>query len=129
MNLAEALDRNVMPAGPGPGYPGGLPQRSPDGRDVVTHVWAALAEGSAPPRAVFTGAAPVVPGLSVATGADVAAIVVGDPTPFGEVALLPLNGGRRGQWIDSHIRSRSRQIHPHVGGRTDKCLAEMGSPW
>jgi len=99
VDVAASLDRNVMPGGPG--YPGGLPQRSPDGAEVVfcvrdggcSHVWAVPADGSAPPRAVLTGEDQVVSGLSVATGADVAAVVLGDPTTYGEVALLPLDGG------------------------------------
>jgi len=99
VDVAAALDRNVMPGGPG--YPGGLPQRSPDGGEVVfcvrdggcSHVWAVPADGSAPPRAVLTGEDQMVSGLSVATGADVAAVVVGDPTTYGEVAILPLDGG------------------------------------
>jgi len=99
VDVAASLDRNVMPGGPG--YPGGLPQRSPDGAEVVfcvrdggcSHVWAVPADGSAPPRAVLTGEEQVVSGLSVATGADVAAVVLGDPTTYGEVALLPLDGG------------------------------------
>ena len=99
VDVAAALDRNVMPGGPG--YPGGLPQRSPDGGEVVfcvrdggcSHVWAVPADGSAPPRAVLTGEDQMVSGLSVATGADVAAVVVGDSTTYGEVAILPLDGG------------------------------------
>lgn len=99
VDVAAALDRNVMPGGPG--YPGGLPQRSPDGGEVVfcvrdggcSHVWAVPADGSAPPRAVLTGEDQMVSGLSVATGSDLAAVVVGDPTTYGEVAILPLDGG------------------------------------
>ncbi len=99
VDVAASLDRNVMPGGPG--YPGGLPQRTPDGAEVVfcvrdggcSHVWAVQADGSTPPRAVLTGEDQVVSGLSVATGAGVAAVVLADPTTYGEVALLPLDGG------------------------------------
>jgi len=99
VDVAASLDRNIMPGETA--YPGGLPQRSPDGTEVVfcvrdggcSHVWAVPVDGSGPPRAVLTGDDQVVSGLSVATGADVAAVVVGDPTTYGEVAILPLDGG------------------------------------
>ena len=99
VDVAAALDRNVMPGGPA--YPGGLPQRRHDRGDVVfcvrdggcSHVWLVPADGSAPPRGVLTGQDQTVYGLSVATGADVAAVVVGDPTTYGEIAVVPLDGG------------------------------------
>jgi Tol biopolymer transport system component len=70
-DLAAALDRNVMPGGPG--YPGGMPQLT-DGGNTVTfcvrdrgcsHLYAVPADGSGEPRAVVAGAGRVVAGLSV----------------------------------------------------------------
>ena len=98
-DLAEPLDRNVMPGGPG--YPGGLPQLTADHRSVVfcvrdsgcSHVYAAAADGSDAPRPVIVGDDVVVSGLSLATGADVAAVVLSDPTSYGEVAVVDLNTG------------------------------------
>jgi len=99
VDLAAALDRNVMPGGPG--YPGGPAQLTADGRRVVfcvrdhgcTHVVAAPVDGSAPPERLVGGDDVVVSGLAVATGADVAAVVLADPGTFGEVAVVPLAGG------------------------------------
>lgn len=99
VDLAGPLDRNVMPGGPG--YPGGLPQLTRDGRSVAfcirdagcSHAYLAAVDGSSPPSPLLTGDDVVVSGLSLATGADVAAVVVADPTTYGEIALLPLGGG------------------------------------
>jgi len=94
VDLAGALDRNVMPGGPG--YPGGMPQFT-DGGDTVlfcvrdrgcSHVYAVPADGSAAPRPVVTGAGRVVSGLSVADGT--AAVVLATPTSFGEVVAIDL---------------------------------------
>ncbi|MDQ2852398.1 MAG: serine hydrolase [Actinomycetota bacterium] len=98
-DLIEVLDRNVMPGGPG--YPGGLPQRRAGGSELVfcvrdrgcSHVYAAPDDGSTPPRLVLGGDNLMVSGLSVAANADVAAVVVADPTTYGEIAILPLGGG------------------------------------
>jgi dipeptidyl aminopeptidase/acylaminoacyl peptidase/CubicO group peptidase (beta-lactamase class C family) len=98
-DLAAALDRNVMPGGPG--YPGGLPQLTADGGTVVfcirdrgcSHVYATAVDGSSSPRPVVTGDDVVVSGLSVAAAADVAAVVLADPTTYGEVAVVDLTGG------------------------------------
>ena len=100
LDLAGALDRNVMPGGPG--YPGGMPQFT-DGGDTVlfcardrgcSHVSAVPADGSAAPRPVVTGAGRVVSGLSVAGGT--AAVVLATPTSFGEVVAIDLAGGVEG---------------------------------
>ena len=94
LDLAGALDRNVMPGGPG--YPGGMPQFT-DGGDTVlfcvrdrgcSHVYAVPADGSTAPRPVVTGAGRVVSGLSVAGGT--AAVVLATPTSFGEVVAIDL---------------------------------------
>ncbi len=98
-DLAAALDRNVMPGGPA--YPGGLTQRRNGGREVLfcirdrgcTHVYAVPDDGSTPPRPVLVGDDVMVSGLSVARDADVAAVVLADPTTYGEIAILPLGGG------------------------------------
>ena len=95
-DLAAPLDRNVMPGGPG--YPGGLPQLTDGGATVVfcardrgcTHVYAAPVDGSAAPTPLLTGADLVVSGLAVAAAAPVAAVVLADPTTYGEVAVLDL---------------------------------------
>jgi dipeptidyl aminopeptidase/acylaminoacyl peptidase/CubicO group peptidase (beta-lactamase class C family) len=98
-DLSAALDRNVMPGGPG--YPGGLPQLTRDGGTVVfcvrdrgcSHVYATTVDGSGSPRPVVTGDDVVVSGLSVATGADVAAVVLADAGTYGEVAVVDLGSG------------------------------------
>lgn len=97
-NLAAALDRSVMPGGAG--YPGGLPQLTPDGSAVVfcvrdrgcSHVYRTDLHGRSGPQPVLTGDDVVVSGLAVAARADVAAVVVADPGTFGEVAVVPLDG-------------------------------------
>ncbi|MFI6662110.1 serine hydrolase [Streptomyces sp. NPDC050523] len=98
-DLAAALDRNVMPGGPG--YPGALPQLADDGRTVLfcvrdrgcTHVYAAdlTASPQERPRLVLGGAGRDVSGLSV-RGAT-AALVLATPTSFGEVVTLDLSSG------------------------------------
>ncbi|WP_222195428.1 serine hydrolase [Modestobacter italicus] len=98
-DLAAPLDRNVMPGGPG--YPGGLPQLTADGADVVfcvrdrgcSHVYATAVDGSGAPRPVVTGDDVVVSGLAVAAAAGVAAIVLADPATYGEVAVVDLADG------------------------------------
>lgn len=98
-DLAGPLDRNVMPGGPG--YPGGLPQLTANGRSVVfcvrdrgcSHVYTTAVDGSSSPSPVVTGDDVVVAGLSVAARADVAAIVLADPTSYGEIAVVELAGG------------------------------------
>src|SRR5690606_30292210 len=111
VDLAAALDRNVMPGAPG--YPGGLPQVTADGRTVLfcvrdrgcSHVYAVdlpavdvadpsvvdFGAGDHRPRPVVAGADRVVSGLSVARAANRAAVVVADPTSYGEVVLVDLD--------------------------------------
>jgi dipeptidyl aminopeptidase/acylaminoacyl peptidase/CubicO group peptidase (beta-lactamase class C family) len=98
-DLSAPLDRNVMPGGPG--YPGGLPQLTPDGGTVVfcvrdrgcSHVYATAVDGSSSPRPVLTGDDVVVSGLSVAARADRAAVVLADAGTYGEVAVVDLTDG------------------------------------
>jgi dipeptidyl aminopeptidase/acylaminoacyl peptidase len=95
-NLAAWLDRNVMAGGPG--YPGGLPRFTADGRTVLfcardrgcTHLYAADLDGGAP-RPIVAGAGRVVSGLSVA--GDTAAVVLATPTSYGEVVTVDLASG------------------------------------
>ncbi|WP_406502153.1 serine hydrolase (plasmid) [Streptomyces sp. NBC_01590] len=93
---AAALDRNVMPGGPG--YPGALPQFGDDGRTVLfcardrgcTHLYAVSAEGGTP-RPLVAGAGRNVMGLSVA--GDTAVMVLGTPASFGEIVTVDLATG------------------------------------
>jgi CubicO group peptidase (beta-lactamase class C family) len=106
LDLAGSLDRNVMPGGPG--YPGGMPALTDDGRTVVfcvrdrgcTHVYAAPADGSGTPVPVIAGTGRVVSGLSVASGSaalpdghGAAAVVLATPTGYGEIAVVDLATG------------------------------------
>jgi dipeptidyl aminopeptidase/acylaminoacyl peptidase/CubicO group peptidase (beta-lactamase class C family) len=96
-NIAAALDRNVMPGGPG--YPGGLPQLGADGQTVLfcvrdrgcTHLYSAPADGSGLPRPVVAGAGRVVSGLSVRGGTAV--VVLATPDSYGEVVAVDLATG------------------------------------
>ncbi|MBP2335440.1 dipeptidyl aminopeptidase/acylaminoacyl peptidase/CubicO group peptidase (beta-lactamase class C family) [Saccharothrix coeruleofusca] len=91
VDLAGPLDRNVMPGGPG--YPGGVPRLTDDGRAVLfcvrdrgcTHLYSAPVDGGAP-TALVTGAGRTVSGLSVAGGSAV--VVLGTPTSFGRVVRV-----------------------------------------
>ena len=95
-DLATALDRNVMPGGPG--YPGALPQFSHDKQTVLfcvrdrgcTHVYSVPAAGGTP-KPVVTGAGRNVMGMSVS--GTVAAIVLATPTSFGEVVVVDMAAG------------------------------------
>ena len=94
-DVTAGLDRNVMPGGPG--YPGGMPAVSADGTTVLfcardqgcTNLFAAQAAGGTP-RLVLGGNGRVVAGLSVASAAGRAAVVVADPASFGEMAVVEL---------------------------------------
>ena len=97
VNLAAALDRNVMPGGPG--YPGGVPRLSADSvvfcvRDRgCSHLYAAPADGSGAPRPVLAGAGLVVSGLSVANGT--AAVVLATAASYGEIVTVDIATGTR----------------------------------
>ncbi|MBO0823996.1 MAG: serine hydrolase [Actinobacteria bacterium] len=96
IDLAAPLDRNVMPGGAA--YPGALPQLTEDGSGVLfcvrdrgcTHVYLVPADGG-DPRPLVTGAGRNVAGMSVAGGA--AAVIVGTPTSYGEVAVVDIGTG------------------------------------
>ncbi|MET0492962.1 MAG: serine hydrolase [Actinoplanes sp.] len=94
VDLAGALDRNVMPGGLA--YPGGLPQEH-DGRVLFcvrdqgcTHLWSVAPDGT-DRRAVVAGAGRVVDGLSVRPG--LAAFALSTPDSFGEIAVVDLSTG------------------------------------
>ncbi len=90
-NLAEALDRNVMPGMAG--YPGGLPALTPDGvvfcaRDRgCTQLYVVDEQ----PRLLVGGSSQVVSGLSVS--GTTAAIVLSTATSYGEIATVDLTTG------------------------------------
>ncbi|HUQ61452.1 serine hydrolase [Lentzea sp.] len=92
--LSAALDRNVMPGMAG--YPGGRPALN--GNSVLfcardrgcTQLYSADLDGGEP-KLVVGGDSRVVSGLSVAGG--VAAIVLGTPTSYGEIATVDLASG------------------------------------
>ena len=93
-SITGALDRNVMPGGPG--YPGGMPQFDGDG-DLVfclrdngySHLHRIAVDGA--------NATPLVSGTSNISGLSVvgsaAAIVLATPESFGDVALVDLSDG------------------------------------
>ncbi|WP_344314765.1 serine hydrolase [Fodinicola feengrottensis] len=95
LNLAAALDRNVMPGSLG--YPGGLPQVV--GQTVTfcvrdrgyTHLYAVDVSGGEP-RRVLGGRRQSVSDLSAA--GEVVATVLSTPTSFGEIAIVDSGGTR-----------------------------------
>ncbi|XVU28370.1 serine hydrolase [Actinoplanes sp. CA-054009] len=95
-DLAEGLDRNVMPGGPA--YPGAVPRFTADGRTVLfcvrergcSHLYAVSLDGGEP-RPIVAGAGRVVSGLS--TAGDTAAIVLATPTSYGEVVTVDVASG------------------------------------
>ena len=97
VDLAGALDRNLMPGGPG--YPGGLPQLTGAGDTVVccvrdqgcTHVYRVGVHGGEPELVI--GDAATVSGLSVA--GVTAAVVLGTEDSFGEIVVVDLRTGAR----------------------------------
>lgn len=95
-NLAEPLDRNVMPGAPA--YPGGTPQLTGDGRAVLfcvrdrgcTHLYSATMDGGLP-QPVIAGDGRVVSGLSVTS--STAAVALATPTSLGEIVVVDLATG------------------------------------
>ncbi|MCX2951185.1 serine hydrolase [Lentzea sp. NEAU-D7] len=93
--LSASLDRNLMPGMSG--YPGGLPVQH--GNTVLfcardrgcTQLYAVGLEDGEVPRLVLGGDSRVVSGLSVA--GDVAAVVLGTPSSYGEIATVDLKTG------------------------------------
>ncbi|GAA1398402.1 serine hydrolase [Catellatospora coxensis] len=98
VDLAGALDRNVMAGGPG--YPGAVPRLVDGGRTVLfcvrdrgcTHLYAVDADGGTP-RPVVAEAGLNVSGMTVA--GDTAAVVLGTLTSYGEIVTVdPATGTR-----------------------------------
>jgi dipeptidyl aminopeptidase/acylaminoacyl peptidase/CubicO group peptidase (beta-lactamase class C family) len=97
VNLAAAMDRNVMAGGPG--YPGALPRLTDGGATVLfcvrdrgcSHLYAAPADGSGTPRPVVTGAGRAVSGMTVA--GTTAAVVLATPGSYGEIVTVDLATG------------------------------------
>ncbi|WP_112239711.1 serine hydrolase [Kribbella monticola] len=93
VNLAESLDRNVMPGGPA--YPGALPTLTDDGRTVLfairergcSHLYSVPVSGGTP-QPVLGKAGQNVSSLTVAGGT--AALVLTTETSYGEVVTLDL---------------------------------------
>ncbi|MEU8125397.1 serine hydrolase [Spirillospora sp. NPDC049024] len=93
-DLSGALDRNVMRGAPA--YPGGLPHEH-EGRvwfclrdRGCTHLWSVRTDGT-DARPVVDGPGRVVSGLSVGGGR--AAVALGTPASFGEIAVVDLATG------------------------------------
>ena len=110
-DLSGSTDRNVMAGAPG--YPGGLP-RHHDGRVFFclrdhgcTHLWSVPDTGGTA-HPVLAGAGRIVSGMSVAGGR--AAVALGTPTSFGEIAVVDLGTGavvvltNHGPGLDLHPR-------------------------
>jgi dipeptidyl aminopeptidase/acylaminoacyl peptidase/CubicO group peptidase (beta-lactamase class C family) len=110
-NLAAWLDRNVMAGGPG--YPGGVPRFTADGRTALfcvrdqgcTHLYAVDLAGGAP-RPVVAGAGRVVSGLSVV--GDTAAVVLATTDSYGEVVTVGLGDGTE------TVRTRHGEVFAEV---------------
>ncbi|WP_020392850.1 serine hydrolase [Kribbella catacumbae] len=96
LDLAEPLDRNVMPGGPA--YPGAIPALIDDGRTVLfcirdrgcTHLYSVPVAGGTPQR-VSGEPGQNVAGLTVAGG--VATIVLTTQTSYGEIVAVDLATG------------------------------------
>ncbi|MBC9716583.1 serine hydrolase [Streptomyces sp. TRM66268-LWL] len=103
-DLTVALDRNLMPGGPG--YPGALPQLADENvlfciRDRgCTHLYELDARGES--RPLVAGDGQVVSGLSVAVSAadtntaagNTAVVVLATPSSYGEIVAVDLSTGR-----------------------------------
>lgn len=99
-DLSGGLDRNVMPGATG--YPGGRPALTSEGEDIIfclrdrgwTHLYGADLDGGGQ-RPIVAEPHCVISGLSVASRAPRAAVVVTTPQSFAEVALVDLPSGKR----------------------------------
>ncbi|MDR5699002.1 serine hydrolase [Agromyces aerolatus] len=119
VDLAPALDRNVMPGAPG--YPGAQPRFTARG-DLVfavrdrgcTHLYALPSEGGEP-RPVLGDEGHVVSGLSIAGDAAVAALAT--PDSFGELVWLSPAEGRSEPATRHGARVADRTLLPRVPRR------------
>ncbi|MGW6793671.1 serine hydrolase [Streptomyces chartreusis] len=92
VDLAAALDRNVMVGGPA--YPGSAPRLRDEGRYVLfcvrdrgcTHLYEVAVDGSEVPRPLLDHADHVVSGLSAA--GEKAVVVLATPDSFGEIVAI-----------------------------------------
>jgi len=115
--LAAALDRNIMPGGPG--YPGALPVLSDEGRTVLfcareggcTHVYSVGVDGGEP-RLILGGPGRNVSGLSV--HGRTAALVLGTPTSYGEVVAVSLDSGIEAARSSHGEAAAARDLYPRV---------------
>ncbi len=112
IDLATALDRNVMTGGPG--YPGGLPRFAADGGVIfcardrgVTNLYSVEPSGG-DSRLLAAG----VDGLSVV--GSTAATVIGTATSFGEVALVDVTSGTANVRSDYGAALEDVELFPAV---------------
>ncbi len=123
IDLADTLDRNVMPGGPA--YPGGLPHEH-DGRVLFcireqgcTHLWSVASDGT-DPRPVVAGRGRVVDGLSVRR--NLAVFVLSTADSFGEIAVVDLgDDGERvltGHGVDVALVPREERSFTISDGRS-----------
>lgn len=109
--LTAGFDRNVMVGAPG--YPGGLPQVTAGGllfcaRDRgFSHLYVRDEAGV---RKLLDGDR-LVSGLSVAAGANSAALTVSGAGSFGEIVLLDLDSGAE-QVLTSHTATALPEVTP-----------------
>jgi dipeptidyl aminopeptidase/acylaminoacyl peptidase len=105
VEIAPDFDRNIMVGAPG--YPGGVPAITADGRTVLfcardrgcTHLFAVDLDGG-PVRGLVGGHDRVVNRLSLA--GDRVAFVLATPTTSGEVAVASVDGGGE-QTLTDHV--------------------------
>ena len=98
--VAERLDRNMMPGGPG--YPGGLPQTADDqllfcARDAGrTHLYATPLQDLDAVRKLTAADDLVIAGMSVTSSTaprPLVAVITASPTSYGELVILDATSG------------------------------------
>lgn len=119
VDLTASFDRNVMPGAPG--YPGGRPQVTPDGRTVLfcardggcTALYAVDPRGGTV-RAVVSSKRQSVSGLSVASGIPRAATILASPASYGEVCVVDLNDAAE-RILTDHTARALPEVEHFVG--------------